>query len=118
MLQLWNDFPIDECMMIYKYRIFELTFPIDEHMMIYTCRNFGMTFPIDESMMMYTFYKFELINAFDKRLMIYTYRNFKVTFPLTNLWWYRDNATLKWLLSYCWTPDDVNILRLLNSFPI
>ena len=74
-------------------------FPFDEHMIIYKCCNFKMTFLLMNA--------WWYINTVSLNWLS----------PLMSTWWYIHAATLKWL-SYCWTPDDMTILRLLNTFPI
>ena len=91
-----------------------INFPADEHVMIYTYRIFLSTFL---QMRTWWYIHTELYINFpaDEHLMIYTYRNFISTFLEMNTWWYIHTVTLH-QLSCRWTPYDIYITQLYINF--
>ena len=113
--QLYINFPADEHLMIYTYRIFISTFlQMNTGWYIRTATLYQLSCrwtPND-------IYIPKLYINFpaDEHLMIYTYRNFISTFLQMNTWWYIHIATL-YQLSCRLARDDIYIPQLYINFP-
>ena len=113
--QLCMNFPADEHLMIYTYRIFISTFlQMKTWWYIHTATLYQLScwWTPGDIYIPQLYINFPV----DEHRMIYRYRNFISTFLQMNTWWYIHTVTLH-QLSCRWTPYDIYITQLYTNFP-